>query len=622
MEWANPMACELWGAASVEQLRDRDFSSDMSEATRSRLHAYLDAFRRDETVEEQWTFYPSGKPVTVRCQCRGIMLPRGVMGMLCEANPSFHDPGALRGIEALRHTTVMITMFDASGETILLENPAAIRVYDHSGRGTPHPFMARFVDAPFAASALTDVQSGQTVQYDAPVHTVDGVRWHAIDIRPTIDPVTGKIAILLNEADVTFAKHVEGELRESQALLERRVENRTAELRLSDRLASVGTLAAGVGHELSNPLAFVRTNLEVLRMELQDAMHTALDASTITAWQTLIDEAIGGTERMTTIISDLRSYARSESKPGPLKPLSELLDASIRLASTEIRHRARLIREYQPMSEQVDERLEQVLVNLLANAAQAIEAGHADENIIRLRCELKDHECRLEVEDTGQGIKDDIRRRVFDPFFTTKPLGQGSGLGLFICQRIIHELGGTIDLYPRTPDRGTLARVRLPRTAKRTRGPTPGEAPTPTWPTPLAATILLVDDEPVLLRALSQVLRGHNIFTAKSGREALDHIRRDQHFDLILCDLMMPEVTGMRFAQLLGKERPDLQDALYFMTGGAFTDRARAFVDEVGDRCLQKPITWAQLRELVTARLATRSTPQTSLARDERSIQS
>jgi CheY-like chemotaxis protein len=197
-----------------------------------------------------------------------------------------------------------------------------------------------------------------------------------------------------------------------------------------------------------------------------------------------------------------------------------------------------------------------------------------------------------------------VRQRIFDPFFTTKPLGVGTGLGLSICHGIIRSLNGTITVDSDV-GRGTTFRILLPPSAEHISTPKP-------MPSPLPQTrgrILIVDDEPRLGEAVRDMIGAeHETSVVTTGTEALTMLMRepDGRFDLILCDLHMPEISGMDLYEKLVQFRPTLADRIIFMTGGAFTERSREFVGRVKNPCIDKPIDLRQLRQLVATTLIRR----------------
>jgi CheY-like chemotaxis protein len=243
-----------------------------------------------------------------------------------------------------------------------------------------------------------------------------------------------------------------------------------------------------------------------------------------------------------------------------------------------------------------------VFLNLLINAAQAIPEGNADGNEVKIATypEGRDHVV-VEISDTGQGIPESVKQRLFTPFFTTKPVGVGTGLGLSICHRIVTSLGGTISVESQE-GRGATFRVVLPVAAGVTADePTP--APEPARPF-RRGRVLVVDDEAMIRRSIARSLgTQHDVTTAASGREALELLVAGERFDMIFCDLMMPEMTGMELHAVLMMTAPEQASHMVFLTGGAFTESARRFLSDVPNVALDKPFDPQRLLAMVNERI-------------------
>ncbi|MCA9255549.1 MAG: HAMP domain-containing protein, partial [Phycisphaerales bacterium] len=214
--------------------------------------------------------------------------------------------------------------------------------------------------------------------------------------------------------------------------LEEKVRTKSRELVRSERLASVGFLAAGVAHEINNPLAYVLANLEQAQQSL-DGLSGRVETSLLEELRDLVGEGFQGADRVRRIVRDLGTFSRSDDDIVTLVDVTQALESAIAMAQNEIRHRARLTRDFAtdlPMVSANEARLAQVFLNLLMNAAQALDDGRAATNEIRVRTRHRGDEIIVEVSDTGPGIPSELRQRIFDPFFTTKPVGEGVGLGL------------------------------------------------------------------------------------------------------------------------------------------------------------------------------------------------
>jgi signal transduction histidine kinase len=380
----------------------------------------------------------------------------------------------------------------------------------------------------------------------------------------------------------------------------RSTERQDVESRLAfaDRMASVGTLAAGVAHELNNPLMYVLSNLRLTREELDSGQ----DAEWTERAKQQLDEAIQGAVRMQSIVRDLKTFSRADDERRSNVEVRRVLESSINICSNEIRHRAILERDLRetPPVEASESRLGQVFLNLLINAVQAMPERPVSANRITVRS-YTDGEgfAVVEVVDNGTGIEPDRIQRIFEPFFTTKGISEGTGLGLSICRSILREIGGTIEAQSDLGHGATFV-VRLPA-SKRLQLPHVTQAPTAIKPA-ARACVIVVDDEPLVGRSIRRALREHDVQVFSSGREAIERLCSDEPVDLVFCDLMMPEVSGMEVFGRVCARRPEMASRFVFMTGGAFTPQAREFLKDTPMLCLEKPFEVRQIRDLVRER--------------------
>jgi signal transduction histidine kinase len=366
-----------------------------------------------------------------------------------------------------------------------------------------------------------------------------------------------------------------------------------SQLMVSDRMASVGALAAGVAHEINNPLAAVIANLEYVRENL--GLSGALGEIT----EALAD-AVEAAERMRFIVRDLKIFSRSPTgdKTGP-SDVKAIMESSLRMAWNEIRHRAALVKDYGdvPEVEGNEARLGQLFLNLIVNAAQAMPEGRAEHNEIRVSTRVEGERVIVEVSDTGIGIPPDVLPRVFDAFFTTKGVGVGTGLGLAISQRIVTDMRGELTVRSEV-GKGTTFRAALPIARKHE--PRAVAPVTPVTAAGRPGRILVVDDEKLVARGVSRVLSGeHEVVEAVTAKDALERCLGAEPFDVILCDLMMPDMTGMDLHAELVRVAPDQAERMVFMTGGAFTANARKFLAETPREQVEKPFNPADLRAIV-----------------------
>jgi two-component system, cell cycle sensor histidine kinase and response regulator CckA len=390
---------------------------------------------------------------------------------------------------------------------------------------------------------------------------------------------------------------------------------------MSDRMASLGTLAAGIAHEINNPLAYVIGNLESMA-EILGSPERPASTGERTELGAQVRDARDGAERVRKIVHGLRSFSRSEAENRVPLALPDVLEAAIRLTGNEVRHRGELVRWVGPVPLVVadDGRLTQVFINLLVNAAHAIPAGRSLDNRITVRTRTDDHgRAVIEVEDTGIGIPADLQLRVFDPFFTTKGVGEGTGLGLSICHGIVTGLGGQISIErsetggrarrgiersetegggPDGSAGGTVVRVVLPPAPDQPAVRPPTTAFAEAEPTARRRKrVMLVDDEPLVAHSIERLLRrDYDVTIARCGQDAIDHIARGVRFDAIVSDVMMPNMTGIELLEELQRTVPDQAHRLIFLSGGAFTAQTRERLDQLGAPQLEKPVTAKELR--------------------------
>lgn len=378
------------------------------------------------------------------------------------------------------------------------------------------------------------------------------------------------------------------------------------QLLAAERMASVGTLAAGVAHEINNPLTAVISNLDLIQRALDELSARRLISAELSEQ---LGDARVAADRVRRIVRDLRMFSRGSDDKRELVDVEALLELTIRLAEHEIRHRARLVRQYSGVPPVLadESRLGQVFLNLLVNAAQAIPAGSVDSNTIRVTTVLDAKQrVQIHISDTGPGIPPEIQDRLFTPFSTTKPASEGTGLGLSICQRIIRSLGGEIS-FETAVGRGTEFRVTLPQaTPQKQETPQPSSVAAPSrTASPANSTkrrgrVLFVDDE-VAIGTIAKLIisRTHDVVTVSESSHALAMIRQGERFDLILCDVMMPQMTGIELFQAAEHIDPAQANRFVFMTGGTFTAHAEDFLRTCGHHWVEKPFDMQVLQSLV-----------------------
>ena len=376
---------------------------------------------------------------------------------------------------------------------------------------------------------------------------------------------------------------------------------RARELRLrlgqADRLSAIATLAAGVAHEVNNPASYVLMNLRTCRDHLDDLRRELIDQASADGtpsalspifdeMREMFDDNMRGVERIVSIVQSLRAFARPEPDELEAVDVAAVCRDVHALLGSQLRHRARLTFDLPIVPPVIADprKLSQVVVNLLVNAADALTDGGGSDHEIRVRLATRGARVELSVSDTGTGIPAAHRERIFEPFFTTRSQSGNRGLGLATVRAIVERFGGRITVDS-TPGRGTTFVVSLPFDAQ---PPTTLRAPAPGTG---RAKVMVIDDEVPLTSAMRRQLRGHHDVTVMNdGATALAAILRDD-YDVILCDVMMPNTNGVVVLENLKLTRPDLVPRLVLMTAGmADNDPMRERVQALGGQLLDKPV--------------------------------
>lgn len=373
----------------------------------------------------------------------------------------------------------------------------------------------------------------------------------------------------------------------------------------SERLSALGQLSASVAHEVSNPLAYVVNLLYVLRSRSNTPGSQANDGPP--SVDALLDKLDEGCRRIGAVIANLKHLSRADAGTRTAVDLRNVVDFALQVVSNELRHRARVVYQSDrvPLVAGNEARLGQVLINVLFNAMQALPAGHADRQDIRVWLGTSpEGEAVIEVADSGEGIAPEHLDRVFDPFFTTKGDQAGTGLGLSICRDIIREHGGRIALTSER-GRGTTVRIVLPSA----KVPVPSQdfhAP-PSVREALRITLLVVDDEPDLRNSLTWLLAPLRVCAVGTIEEAKAAIVREK-IDVVLCDLQLPCGLGTELLAWLRQRFPKLACRFALMSGGALGREGREAIDSCGVPVLDKPFAREDLLALVES-LGVSSTP-------------
>ncbi|WP_224245123.1 ATP-binding protein [Hyalangium gracile] len=401
------------------------------------------------------------------------------------------------------------------------------------------------------------------------------------------------------ERDALLAREYSLRL-EAEALAQHRAKELLAaqeKLVQSEKLAVAGQFAAGVGHEINNPLSFVIGNLHFAMEYLGGLSEPLPDTEVLQEPLEALKDARAGAERIRAILTDLKRFARAdESLLGPVD-VREALEFSISMAMPHIRHRAQVDRRYNPVPTVLgnEAKLGQVFLNLLMNAAQAIPEGDVARHRITITTRMENGRVVVEVSDTGRGMTPEVLERAFQPFFTTRNVGDGMGLGLSICLGLVQSMKGEMSATSR-PGVGSTFRVVLPTSTQPAPLLTPMSAARASRP----KRVLVIDDEPGIAAVFKRIIgRSHEVVVVQSGREALALLEKDDAFDRIFCDLMMADLTGMDVYEALASRQKDCLDRFVFMTGGSFTERARTFLQTVPFPRIDKPFDPEHIRTLI-----------------------
>jgi len=437
--WANAAALRFWHADSAEEFLSRDFS-EHGDAVRERLAVTAADHAQGKIVREQWTLYPKGEPTTVMLVSRGMRTPdrRQVMLFAADSLGGGADLAALRGVEALQHTSVRVVVFGLERGEALMRNPAAALTFGDTPPGTGQTeFNRLFAQASDADNILGRVLRGETCRQDVELQTLAGLRWHALDARPMRDPVTGDTVMLFNARDIA-------DLKASQAAL---VAAREAAEAASQAKSS---FLANMSHEIRTPMNRVLGLTELV-------LQTELNARQ----RRFIDMAHNSAKGLMTIINDLLDVAKIEAgriiiDEHPFS-LHDCLGESLQPLQLQAHDKGiQLHARVQPgvPSWMIGDalRLRQVLINLIGNALKFTEHGE-----VRIEIALADAQegdaperlrLRVAVTDTGIGMTHDQIVQIFDPFTQadgsiTRRYG-GTGLGLTIVKRLVALMGGTV----------------------------------------------------------------------------------------------------------------------------------------------------------------------------------
>jgi len=579
IHWANQAAVEMWDARSLDELRARDMSTDMSYSVDLRLRQYQEDFiARDAEFYESWTLYPQGKPRPLRVKYSGVRLEDGRMAMLCQAVDAERSaPEAIRSIEALLHATVMVSMFTLDGR-MLYCNPAARACYGTNGK----LFRDRFTVAEDYLQFAEQIERAGSGQITARVQTAGGEVWHQIRGVRCNDAVTGEAAILISESDVT-------EVQEARAALE---VSRNQALE-ANRLKS--EFLANMSHEIRTPLNGVLGMAQLLKR------------TDLTARQAqMMDIILASGETLLALISDILDISRIEAglvqieeEAFDVEALMDATVASVQGAAflkgltlstrSEFDKGARMIGDANL--------IRQVLVNLTGNAIK-----FSNEGTVRIAAEPgSGGTVRFSVSDQGPGIEPDQQALIFDRFrqgdqSDTRRHG-GTGLGLSIAKHLVEMMGGRIGVES-VPGMGAEFWFALPLAAAPEDAERRIPAPAPDPPKPISAPpgeaprILVVEDNRANRTIASEALEmaGYETVAVETGAAALEILERET-LDLVLLDLHMPGMPGTRLLWHIRSSAKPYRDLPVVIMTADVTPSARAKALDAGASAfLTKPL--------------------------------
>ncbi|MBP8308724.1 MAG: hypothetical protein KAY46_15735 [Burkholderiaceae bacterium] len=445
--WANDAALKFWRADSLDELRARSYA-DMSEGALSRLALAMRAHARGETTRDRWTLYPRGLPEAVQLHGSGFALPDGGQGILFIAEPpDLHDPSLLRGVEALLHTPMLVSMHQLSTGTVLMRNPAAALALGPIEENLC--FLSSFEDQGLAQSVLDAVRQGQSSSLECRLLTRSGPRWYLIDVRPAWDPVSGQRALQLNAHDIS-------ELKTTQQALE--AATRSAQAASQAKSAFL----ANMSHEIRTPLNGVLGVIQLVqRSPLSDDQQR---------WLGIARES---GQLLLTLLNDLLDLSKIEAGRMEIErvgfDLRKLVSATIGPLSIEANGKGLgwhlQVDPTVPVQVAGDPiRLRQVLLNLAGNAVKFTGVGEIRIHVSATPLGDGDHRLTFEIRDTGIGMNEQQLARVLAPFSQADPSVTrrfgGSGLGLSIVDRLVGLMDGRLEVES-TEGQGTCARCSV-----------------------------------------------------------------------------------------------------------------------------------------------------------------
>lgn len=589
--YATPAAEEFYGR-KLDELHKLDPLSIVSVEDRARLGPVVDAFRSTGSFPrtlEATVVRADGKRVALESGQGGMEVggvPAVLALMVDVTQPRMALESLKRSEQRFRSLVESIpeAIFVTEGTTITYANPA----FEHAlgldrrvgARGVDVLDLVHPEDCPHMSRQIEELASGPVGHAEYRMRTSEGT-WIALEVSAISAEFDGKMSVLWLGRDVTGRKELE------------------AQLLQADRLAVLGTLAAGMAHAINNPLLYTLLNLEhVARRMRQEGVVRDYQGEA----RVRLAEAHDGAERVAKVVRQMRGLSRARQLEVGSADLRAVLDNVLAMVGNEIRHRGQLVTRTEPVPRvrATESELEQALLGLLVYVARSLpdEVGEGREICISTSTD-RDGNGLVVVTDNGPALEAEAKLHLFDPFGSD----DASSLGLAMCHSILSSLEGSIDVES-GPARGTTFRVVLPAAeiADSVKFTGPRSVPPPPMPVSEArrARVLVIDDDPGVGSAFRAMLEAHHEVTSvESGREALKILLGQDDFDVIFCDLVMPGLSGIDLYYALELNRPQKAARVVFMTGGVFTPEAESFLTRVRNRRIEKPFSLARIEQLL-----------------------
>jgi signal transduction histidine kinase/DNA-binding response OmpR family regulator len=425
-----------------------------------------------------------------------------------------------------------------------------------------------------------------------------GVEMHGNALRVTVAGIQGQdgqATAVLIARDISDLKAAE----QARAALDARLAD-------AARLTSLGRMVAGVAHEINNPLAALLPNANILLEQIEElaqAFPSEADPRLVHFLKeapTIVEEVLEAGERVRAVVAEMRSFSHPANPEGELVHLRELLEAPLALAAGSLRSKATIERVYRETPAIVVDRarLSQAFLNIILNAAQAIPGNQPEIHRVRIETKSDPNGVTVEISNTGPPIPKELHGRIFEPFFTTKAVGDGVGLGLSIAYDTVGAHGGSLEVSSE-PNQLTTFRVWLPRDTGRRLSMAPPRAPGTT-----SARVLVVDDDRLVRSGLRRALEHQHHVTLASGAARARELLAERAFDIVLCDLVMPQESGMQLYEAIKARSPEQAARFVFLTGGTHSPDAREFLQRVPNPRAYKPIGREDLELLIERSLS------------------